>query len=119
MFIRTKTTPYNKTKVQIVRSVREDGKVRQKMVRHVGTAGSDEELCQLRVLGQTIIERLRQTASPQQSLLTPKQHAELYEHSREALLAARKAKKKSRSVSGSILRNAGRFPGWGREFAKR
>ena len=96
MFIRTKTTPYNKTKVQIVRSVREDGKVRQKMVRHVGTAGSDEELCQLRVLGQTIIERLRQTASPQQSLLTPKQHAELYEHSREALLAARKAKKPER-----------------------
>ena len=93
MFIRTKTTPYGKTRVQIVQSIRSGSQVTQRVVRHVGTADSDEQLRQLRVLGRTIIEELNQAASPQQSLLTPKQHAELYEHSRAALLASRQARK--------------------------
>ena len=93
MFIRTKTTPYGKTRVQIVKSVRSGAQVTQRVVRHVGTADSDEQLRQLRVLGRTIIEALNQAASPQQSLLTPKQHAELYEHSRAALLEAKQARK--------------------------
>ena len=93
MFIRTKTTPYGKTRVQIVKSVRSGAQVTQRVVRHVGTADSDEQLRQLRVLGRTIIEELNQAASPQQSLLTPKQHAELYEHSRAALLEAKQARK--------------------------
>ena len=71
MFIRTKTTPYGKTRVQIVRSVRDGEKIRQRVVRHVGTADSDEQLRQLRVLGRTIIEELNQAASPQQSVVDP------------------------------------------------
>ena len=94
MFIRTKTaTSSGRTQVQIVQSVRDGPRVNQRVVRHVGTADSDEQLRQLRLLGRTIIEELNQAASPQQSLLTPKQHAELYEHSRAALLAAKQARK--------------------------
>ena len=94
MFIRTKTaTSSGRTRVQIVQSVRDGPRVNQRVVRHVGTADSDEQLRQLRLLGRTLIEALNQAASPQQSLLTPKQHAELYEHSRAALLEARQARK--------------------------
>ena len=48
MFVRTKKSPKtHKTAVQIVRAIRQDGKVRQKIVRHVGMAQSDEELKRL------------------------------------------------------------------------
>ena len=109
MFIRTKTSPYGKTRVQIVQSVRDGTRVNQRVVRHVGTADSDEQLRQLRLLGRTIIEELDQAASPQQSLLTPKQHAELYEHSRAALLEAKQARKPV-SFGVAMCRTAGSGP---------
>ena len=93
MFLRTKTsTSSGKTRVQIVKSVHSGTRVTERVVRHVGTADSDEQLRQLRVLGETMIEDLRK-ASPRQSVLTPKPYAELYEHSQAALLAAGDAKK--------------------------
>ena len=107
MFIRTKTaTSSGRTQVQIVQSVRDGPRVNQRVVRHVGTADSDEQLRQLRLLGRTLIEALNQAASPQQSLLTPKQHGELYEHSRAALLEA-----KAGQETGVLRGRCGGLPG--------
>lgn len=51
MFIRVKTTPKSPRKsVQIVESKRIDGKVKQRIVKHVGIASSDEELEELKLL---------------------------------------------------------------------
>jgi transposase len=55
MFVRTKKSPKtNKTAVQIVKAVRKDGKVSQKIIRHVGMALSDEELKRLLDLAEYI-----------------------------------------------------------------
>jgi transposase len=44
MFVRTKKLAGGKTKIQIAESLRENGKVRQKILRHVGTVSSQQEL---------------------------------------------------------------------------
>jgi transposase len=44
MFVRTKILTSGKTKIQIVESQRENGKIRQKILRHVGTVSSPQEL---------------------------------------------------------------------------
>ena len=73
-----------RTKVQIVKSVRNGDKVRQRVVRHVGTASSDAQLESLESLGRLIIEEIRLADSGQQSLFTPKAFADLAEQSRRA-----------------------------------
>ncbi len=51
MFIRVKSTPKSPRKsIQIVESKRIDGKVKQKIVKHVGVATNDEELIELKLL---------------------------------------------------------------------
>ena len=48
MFVRVKSTPNSpRQAVQIVQSVREGDKVRQKILRHVGVAMNDAELARL------------------------------------------------------------------------
>ncbi len=55
MFIRIKSTPNSPRKsVQIVASVRDGNKVRQKIMRHVGVAQNDAELAQLKGLAEFI-----------------------------------------------------------------
>ena len=83
MFVRTKKFT-DRTVLQIVKSVREGNKVRQKVVRHVGTATSEEQLIQLNRFGQLIIEEMQQADSAQTHLFTPKQYAELLEQNRNA-----------------------------------
>ena len=57
MFIRVKSTPYSQKKsVQICESVRENGKVQQRVIRHVGMATDDVHLEELKKLA-TIIKR--------------------------------------------------------------
>ena len=49
MFVRVKSTPNSpRQAVQIVQSVREGDKVRQKILRHVGVAMNDAELVKLK-----------------------------------------------------------------------
>lgn len=85
MFIRTKRAANRDIlRVQIVESFREGDKVRQRVIRHVGTADSEAQLRQLKQLGQTIIEELRQAQSPQQHLFPPERYAELFQQSRRA-----------------------------------
>lgn len=59
MFIRTKTTPNSPRKsVQIVASIRDGNKVKQRIVRHVGIAMDDKELAKLLELAEYIKVRL-------------------------------------------------------------
>ena len=55
MFVRVKSTPKSPRKsVQIVHSQRVDGKVKQKIVKHIGVAMDDEELEELKLLANSI-----------------------------------------------------------------
>ncbi len=61
MFIRVKKSPNtSKRAVQIVESYRIDGKVRQRIVQHVGMAQDDEELARLRALAESIKKALEE-----------------------------------------------------------
>lgn len=64
MFIRSKIVSGGKTKIQIVESIRESGKVRQRVVRHVGTATTSSEIEQYRNLAVHILSELSSAASP-------------------------------------------------------
>ena len=81
MFVRTKTQG-ERTRVQVVKSVRINGQPRQRVVRHVGTATSEAQLRHLRQMGRVIIEELQQEESPQRHLFSPREYAELYEQAR-------------------------------------
>jgi len=55
MFVRVKSTPKSPRKsVQIVESKRIGGKVRQRIVKHIGVALNDEELEELKALANSI-----------------------------------------------------------------
>ena len=55
MFIRSKPAARNdRTYVQLVESYRENGKVKQRVIRHVGTADSKEKQIELEKLALTI-----------------------------------------------------------------
>ena len=73
MFVHKKPLDVILTKVQIVTSVRDGAKVRQRVVRHVGTATSRAQLDPLMALGRLIIEKIRAAASLQPALFSPKQ----------------------------------------------
>jgi len=63
MYIRTKTTPNSPRKsVQIVESIRENGKPRQRILRHMGIAENDEQLVVLQALAASEIARLEAEA---------------------------------------------------------
>ena len=65
MFIRVKTKPGSLRKaVQLVESVREGKKVRQRIVRHIGVAETEAELEKLKDLGETIKVGIRCERQP-------------------------------------------------------
>lgn len=62
MFVRVKSTKNSPRKsVQIVASQRIDGKVKQKIIKHIGIAMDDAELEELKVLANSIKVQLEQT----------------------------------------------------------
>ena len=70
MFVRVKSTPYSPRKyVQIVQSVRKGDKVTQKIVRHIGVAMDDNELSQLKLLAESLRNKLESGA--QELLFSP------------------------------------------------
>jgi len=76
MHIRTKTTPNSPRKsVQIVESIRDGKKVKQKIVRHVGIAHDDKELEKLKELAEHIKAKLETEQQP--SLFPPEELAEM------------------------------------------
>lgn len=67
MFIRTKTTPRNKNiSVQIVETIRSEGKIKQRIIRHIGTAASGKELENLKQIAQRIMAELKRDLSRKQ-----------------------------------------------------
>lgn len=76
MYVRIKTTPLSPKKmVQIVESIRRDGRIVQKIVRHVGLARDEKELTDLKLLAESIKARLE--ADPQGLLFTPEELARM------------------------------------------
>jgi len=74
MFIRIKSTPNSQKKsVQIVASIRDGDKVKQRIVRHVGCAFSDMELGRLKDLAEYIKANLE--AEQQPALFSPEDMA--------------------------------------------
>ena len=72
MFIRVKSTPKSPRKsIQIVESKRIDGKVKQRIVKHVGVATNDEELEELKLLAAKFKAELEATG--QLPLYTPQE----------------------------------------------
>src|SRR5450830_1677061 len=72
MFVRVKTSPNSRgSSVQIVQSVRRGISVTQKIVRHVGMAYDEDELTLLKILAQSIKEKLE--AGGQQFLFKPEE----------------------------------------------
>ena len=89
MFVRKKfDAARNRYRVQIVQSFRDGKKVRQKIIRHVGTAPGGAQLTKLMELGEFIKEDLRQQCNAQQELFTPKQYADLLSQCRRNRKAA-------------------------------
>ena len=71
MFIRTKHDPkLNRTRIQIVESVRTGKKVRQKILRHVGVAHNDSEIEEIKRLASRLMEQLKAEHTPQMELFT-------------------------------------------------
>lgn len=76
MFVRVKTTPNSPRKsVQIVQTIRKGSKVSQKIVRHIGIAFDDAELEQLKLLGESIKNKLELELQP--SLFSPEEFSKL------------------------------------------
>lgn len=72
MFIRVKSTPKSPRKsIQIVESKRIDGKVKQRIVKHVGVASNNEELEELKLLAAKFKVELESTG--QLPLYTPQE----------------------------------------------
>jgi transposase len=70
MFIRTKKTPRsNSISIQLVESFRDSGKIKQRVVRHIGTTDNPDKLEELKKLAESIKtelfhEKLRQKNTP-------------------------------------------------------
>ena len=64
MFIRYRKIENGKTRVQIVENYRIKGKIRQKVLRHVGTAKNDEELEHVRKLAEYLKETIEDELCP-------------------------------------------------------
>jgi len=76
MFVRIKTSPNSPKKaVQIVESFRQGNKVKQRIVRHVGTAFDDAELKALKDLAEHIKAKLEHESQP--GLFPPEEIAEI------------------------------------------
>jgi len=76
MFVRVKTTPKSEKKsVQIVESVRDGNKVKQKIIRHVGVALDNDELERLIELGEYIKAKIEN--EHQVTLWPPEEMAEM------------------------------------------
>lgn len=99
MFIRVKTTPNSPRKsVQIVESRRIDGKVRQKIVKHIGVALDDKELEELQSLANSIKNKLELDA--QLPLYTPEEIEKLEKYNRKTS----RSKKSDEDVASQTIK---------------
>ena len=111
MFIRVKnksTQEKYKKSVQIVHNFREKGKVKQKIVKHIGVATSDTHLDELKLLAQSIQIQLE---NEDLSLFTPEElqkdldkshpyHSKAYYEDEDYQVDVRSLEEESRVISG-------------------
>lgn len=75
MFVRVTSTPNSPRKsVKVVHSFREGGKVKQKLICHVGIASDESEIEKLKQLGEEFIAKdkaMKEARSPQTSIFPP------------------------------------------------
>ena len=84
MFVRTKKSPNTpKTAVQIVENYRVNNKVKQKIIRHVGSATKEKDIENLQNLAQYIIVRMEVEESPQLSFFTAEELLKIIIESRK------------------------------------
>lgn len=82
MFIRVKSTPKSPRKsVQIVESFRINGKVRQRIVKHIGVGADDKELEELKSLANSI--KIKLELDQQLPLYTPEEIEKLEKYSKK------------------------------------
>jgi transposase len=81
MFVRLKKQPGGKVKIQIVESIRDSGKIRQRLLRHVGTVSGESELEQFKTLAEHIRAEMERERQP--SLFPTSTLASMVVHSRE------------------------------------
>ena len=78
MFIRIRHDPkLNRTRVQIVESVRTGKKIRQKILRHVGVAHNDGEIEVIKRSAGQLMEQFRAERTPWKELFSPTEYADL------------------------------------------
>jgi len=91
MFIRVKSTPNSPRKsIQIVESFRVGGKVRQRIVKHIGVGENDEELEELKSLANSI--KIKLERDQQLPLYTPEEIEKLEKYSRKSSKESKKQK---------------------------
>ncbi len=91
MFVRVKTTPNSPRKsVQIVESVRDGDKVKQKILRYVGIATDDSELAKLLDVAEYIKAKIEYEHTP--TLWSPEETAEMAISTRKDQLEQKKSK---------------------------
>ena len=99
MFVRIKTSPNTKkTSVQIVKNMKVEGKVKQKIIRHVGSAIDKDEIEQLKNLAEYILLKFDIAESRQLTLFSPEEILKIIIESRS------KNSKKSVKVDINNLR---------------
>ena len=82
MFIRYRKLDKGKTRIQVVENYWVSGKVRQKVLRHVGTAKDDSELVEMKKLAEYLKETIEEELRPK--LFTKEQMPEKIDKSRFA-----------------------------------
>jgi len=101
MFVRVKSTPKSpKKSVQIVESKRIGGKVRQRIVKHIGVALNDEELEELKALANSIKNKLE--LDEQLPLYTPEEIEKLEKYSKKPKSGKDNLNKKINQQDSSI-----------------
>jgi len=84
MFIRHKKMPHGSTKVQVVKSVRTGTKVRQRVLRHIGTARNDHERDVFDGLARSYMNELLMETTGHNTLFNFNEYTDLIDKSRHA-----------------------------------
>ena len=128
MFVRTKYDKQRKRhRVQIVKTYRDGDTVRQKVLRHVGSAYNKEELERLCDYGRFLAEELKQTHSAQGSLFSPTEmvdlmlKAEQTDDQEDCDVKLSECRERSRQVVGvrAVFTEMYRLLGWERLLGSR
>ena len=98
MFVRTKTTPNSPRKsIQVVQNYRDSltGRVKQKILQHIGIASDQHEETKLKAIGEEYIAKLiiqQSQPSPQLTLLEPTSQTEILSNIQQKKLGRPKQK---------------------------